>query len=213
MPVILFDFDGVLADTMEDVLAFGQEACAQLGFECHPSPADLDALDTMSVADYGRQLKLPPEYIEEFISRYLQLFIQKTTPPKLFPGMERVISQAAKNNALAIITGNSTLTVEAFLKEHKLHDYIKLVLGAEKKASRAEKIRSALRNLGKPAETAWMVGDSISDIRAAQETSLKSVAVTWGHQSPSRLQKAGPDYLVHSPEDLADLLKNGLKRD
>lgn len=212
MAVILFDFDGVLADTMEDVLAFGREACAQLGFECSPSPADLDALDTMSVADYGRQLKLPPEYIEEFSSRYLQLFIQKPTPPRLFPGMERVISQAAKNNALAIITGNSTLTVEAFLKEYKLQDYIKLVLGAEKKASRAEKIRSALRTLGRPAETAWMVGDSISDIRAAQETSLKSVAVTWGHQSFSRLQKAGPDYLVHSPQELAELLKNGRKR-
>ena len=57
MSIILFDFDGVLADTLDDLLSFAQEACAQLGFPRNPTPADLDALETMSFIDYGRQLK------------------------------------------------------------------------------------------------------------------------------------------------------------
>jgi phosphoglycolate phosphatase len=206
MAIILFDFDGVLADTLEDVLNFGREACAQMGFEREPTSADLNALETMSVAEYGRQLELPPQHIDEFCARYLQMFSQKQSPPKLFRGMKRVVTEAAEHNTLAIVTGNTTPTVEAFLKEHGLQEHIKLVIGAEQKAPRTEKIGIALRELERFDETVYMVGDSVSDIRAAQETSIKSIAVGWGHQSPDRLKAAQPDYLVGSPQELLELL-------
>ena len=53
-----------------------------------------------------------------------------------------------------------------------------------------------------------MVGDAISDIHAARQASIKSIAVGWGHQSPSRLMEANPDYLVKSPQELLELLKD-----
>jgi phosphoglycolate phosphatase len=208
MAIILFDFDGVLADTLDDTLNFGRKACAQMGFERSPSPADLDALDTMSVMDYGRQLNLPAHRIEEFSSRYLQMFTRKPVPPKMFAGMDRVISGSAEQHKLAIVTGNTTVTVEAFLKHYALRQHIKFVIGVEQQVARAEKIRIALREIGRTEENAYMIGDSISDIRAARETSIKSIAVSWGHQSLSRLKAANPDYLVHSPKELAELLKN-----
>jgi phosphoglycolate phosphatase-like HAD superfamily hydrolase len=213
MPIVLFDFDGVLADTLEDVLDFGREACAQLGFERHPTPADLDALDTMSVAEYGRQLNLPAQHIDEFSTRYLQMFEQKPYPPKLFRGMERVITEAAEHHMLSIVTGNTTPTVEAFLEAHRLREFIKLVVGAEQKVPRAEKIRIALRYIGGSDKPVYMVGDSVSDVRAARETLIKSIAVGWGHQSLPRLKTANPDYLVSSPEELSAILTNGTKLD
>ena len=69
MSFILFDFDGVLADTIDDLLNFAKEACAQLGLQRIPTPADLDALDTMSFADYGRQLEVPDQQIDQFVKR------------------------------------------------------------------------------------------------------------------------------------------------
>lgn len=205
--MLLFDFDGVLADTLEDVLKFGREACAQMGFECNPTPADLDALETMSVQDYGRQLQLPAQYIDEFCSRYLQMFSQRQQPARLFKGMEAVLEQASKQYTIAIVTGNTTATVEAFLKGYGLRKYTKLVVGAEQQVPRAEKIRIALRKLGRVAEPVYMVGDSVSDIRAAMENHVKSIAAGWGHQSPARLKATHPDYLVNSPKELQELLK------
>jgi phosphoglycolate phosphatase len=208
MAIILFDFDGVLADTLEDLLDFAREACAQLGFQRNPTPADLDALEMMSFVDYGLQLKLPQKYIDAFVSRCLKMFDQKPHPPKIFPGMERVITEASKRNTLAIVTGNTTSTVKGFLEEYGLQEYIRLVIGVEQKAPRPEKIRSALRELGRIDQTVYMIGDSVSDVRAARETSIKSIAVGWGHQSPSHLLKASPDFLVNSPQELMGLLKN-----
>jgi phosphoglycolate phosphatase len=207
MAIILFDFDGVLANTLDDLLNFAREVCAQLGFPRDPTPADLDVLETMSFVDYGRQLKLPPQYIEAFVNQCLQMFNQRSHPPEIFEGMGQVIIEAAKDNTIAIVTGNTTPTVEGFLKENNLGEHIKLVIGVEQKGSRPEKIKRALRGLGQGEEFAYMVGDAVSDIRAAREASIKSIAIGWGHQSPARLMTASPDYLVNSPQELLELMK------
>jgi len=49
----LFDYDGVLADTLADMLRFAGETCAEMGHPRTPTPADLDDLETMSFVDYG----------------------------------------------------------------------------------------------------------------------------------------------------------------
>ena len=207
MAIILFDFDGVLADTLDDLLNFAQAACAKLGLQCNPTPADLDALDTMSFTEFGWQLKVPGQHIDEFVSLCLQMFNQRPRPPKLFPGMGRVVTEAAKRNTIAIVTGNTTPTVDGFLKENNLRKHIRLVIGVEQKGTRPEKIRYALRELSQEGEAAYMVGDAVSDIRAARETAIKSIAVSWGHQNPSRLRQAKPDYMFKSPQELLEFIK------
>jgi phosphoglycolate phosphatase-like HAD superfamily hydrolase len=50
-----------------------------------------------------------------------------------------------------------------------------------------------------------MVGDSVSDVRAAKEAGVKSIAVGWGHQSLERLIEAAPDHVVRSPGELIEI--------
>jgi len=207
MSFILFDFDGVLADTLEDMLKFAKEACTQLGLPCNPTPADLDALENMSFVDYGRQLEVPTQQVDQFVSLCLEMFNQRQQPPKIFDGMELVVRESAKHNTMAIVTGNTTPTVEAFLDKYGLREQIKLIIGVDQKGSKPEKIKRALNELAQTAESTYMVGDAVSDIRAARETNVKIIAVGWGHQSPSRLLEAQPDYLVKSPQELLQLLQ------
>ena len=47
----------------------------------------------------------------------------------------------------------------------------------------------------------------VSDIMAAKEASVTSVAVTWGHQSLERLLRGDPDYLVRFPQDLIEVIE------
>jgi phosphoglycolate phosphatase-like HAD superfamily hydrolase len=49
-----------------------------------------------------------------------------------------------------------------------------------------------------------MIGDAVSDIRAARAAGIKSVAVTWGHQSRQKLSQEAPDLIIDEPEDLAN---------
>jgi len=52
-----------------------------------------------------------------------------------------------------------------------------------------------------------MVGDSVSDIHAAREASVKSIVVSWGHQSAETLIRAKPDTIVYSPQELLEVLE------
>jgi phosphoglycolate phosphatase-like HAD superfamily hydrolase len=55
----------------------------------------------------------------------------------------------------------------------------------------------------------FVIGDSVSDVRAAREVGARSIAVTWGHQSAARLAALRPDHLVTTPDELYQALAQG----
>jgi phosphoglycolate phosphatase-like HAD superfamily hydrolase len=61
--------------------------------------------------------------------------------------------------------------------------------------------------LEREGEAVFMVGDSLSDVRAAKEASVTSIAVTWGHQSLENLLRGKPDFVVSSPEGLVEVVE------
>ncbi len=207
MALILFDFDGVLADTLGDLLQFGQEACDELGVKHLATPEDLDTLEIMSFATYGRQLEVPEDLVDEFVSRCLRKFEEKKSPPAIFKGLDEVVRKLSKNHTIGVITGNSSQNVRDFLVEHKLDGLVRAIFGVDSPGSKAEKISLAQNQLAAKGEAVFMVGDSASDIHAAKEASVKSIAVSWGHQSAEVLIRAKPDHIVRSPQELFEVIE------
>lgn len=208
--VIIFDFDGVLADTLGIILNMGKQVSARLGYPFTPSSEDLNALEMMSFAEYGRQLGIPEQSIQAFVEGCVELFTQMDQAPPIFPGMAELVRQLAATSKLGIVTGSPESTVRKFLKEHGLEGAIDVILGISFPGARAEKVREAIHRLGGEGDTpADMVGDSISDIRAARAVGITAIAVGWGHQSPERLAAEKPDYLVKTPAELMGLLCEG----
>lgn len=206
MALILFDFDGVLADTLGDLLQFGQEACDELGVKHIATPEDLDELEVMSFATYGQQLEVPEHLVDEFVRRCLAKFGEKKSPPDIFKGLDEVIRELSASNVIAVITGNSSENVRAFLVEHVLNECVRAIFGVDSPGSKAEKISLAQNQLTAQGEAVFMVGDSASDVHAAKEASVKSIAVSWGHQSSEILIRAEPDFIVHSPRELMEVI-------
>lgn len=209
MALILFDFDGMLADTLGDMIRFAQEVCDELGVDHTVTPDDLSSLEIMSFAEYGRQLEVPEPLVEEFVRRSLKKFSEKKAPPDIFKGLDEVVGKLAVNNVVAIITGNTTDNVKAFLAGHGLDGHVRAIFGVDSPGSKAEKIARARGRFAKDGEAVFMVGDSVSDVRAAKDASVKSIAVSWGHQSAETLTRAGPNYLVHSPRELFEIITKG----
>jgi phosphoglycolate phosphatase len=208
MALILFDFDGVLADTLGDLLQFGQEACDELGVKHIATQNDLSSLEVMSFATYGQQLEIPDHLINEFVRRCLAKFGTKKSPPEIFKGLDKVVRGLSTNNTIGVITGNSSGNVKAFLAEHGLDGCVRAIYGVDAPGSKVQKISQARNQFLKDDELVFMVGDSASDIRAAKEAGVKSIAVTWGHQSAETLLRAGPDHLIHSPSELLKVIES-----
>lgn len=209
MTLILFDFDGVLADTLGDMLQFAQEVCDELGVRHVVTQSDLSNLEVMSFATYGRACEVPEELVDEFVRGCLMRFAEKKSPPEIFRGLVEVIKELSTTHVLAIVTGNTAQNVNAFLIEHGLDECFRAVYGVDMPGSKAEKILQAQNQFAAENEAVYMVGDSVSDVRAAREAGVQSIAVSWGHQSMEMLLKAKPDAFVHSPGEMLEHVQAG----
>jgi phosphoglycolate phosphatase len=209
MALIVFDYDGVLADTLDDLLQFGQEACNILGVKHIVTKEDLSSLEVMSFTSYGQACEVPEHLVGEFVKICLNFFAEKKSPPAIFTGLSSVVRYLSVNHTLAIVTTNSSQNVNAFLVQHGLEGFIQAVYGVDSPGSKAQKISMARNRLleKKKQESAFMVGDSLSDMLAAKEASVTSVAVTWGHQGLENLLRGNPDYVVSSPDKLIEVIE------
>jgi phosphoglycolate phosphatase len=210
MTLILFDYDGVLADTLGIMLQFGQEVCDELGVFHTVTKDDLNSLEVMSFVEFGRKCEVPEPLVNEFVRRWFKRFDEKKSVPAIFIGLEEAVKKLSANNTIVIITGNTTQNVKDFLIEHRLDEHIHAIYGLDLPGSKAEKISLAQNQFAADAkhEAVFMVGDSASDVRAAKEAAVKSIAVSWGHQNIEILTRAKPDHIVHSAKELMEVFNH-----
>ncbi len=208
MALIIFDFDGVLADTLDDLIQIGQDVCDELGVKHVVKKDDLSKLEIMSFASFGRACEVPENLVDKFVQSCLARFAEKKSPPAIFTGLSNIIRNLSINHKIVIITTNSSQNVNAFLVEHGLSECIHAVYGVDSPGSKAHKISIARDRLSADIKqvSVYMVGDSLSDIRAAQETATTSIAVTWGHQSLEYLLSGDPDYVINFPDELIKII-------
>jgi phosphoglycolate phosphatase len=212
MSLILFDFDGVLADTLADMLRFAQEVCDELGVQHTVIESDLSELEVMSFATLGRACGTPEELVDEFVRRCTGKFAATKSPPAIFEGLADVVRKLAERHLLVVVTGNTAANVQAFLKEHGLAGCFRGVYGLEIPGSKVEKILMARAHSAAENDAVFMVGDSLSDVRAAKEAGVKSIAVGWGHQSLERLIGAAPDHVARLPGELIEIAQTASAR-
>ena len=207
MALVIFDYDGVLADTLDDLIRFGQQACNQLGVKHTVTKDDLSNLEIMSFATYGRACEVPEHLIDEFVKISLKLFAEKESPPAIFDGLSEVIQQFSTKHKIAIVTTNSSQNVHAFLTKHGLDHLVHAVYGVDTPGSKAQKIAIARERFVKNGEAVFMIGDALSDVRSAKEAGVISIAITWGHQSVETLLQGEPDHIVRSPQELIAVIE------
>ena len=207
--ILIFDFDGVLADSLLPMLGYAEQVCRELGISYTPTKADLEALEHMEFSEFGRQLGVPEDQIEIFVSRNFELFTQRKESLQITPGMDSVVRVLSQFCSLGIITGNSCVVVEKFLTVYGLRNLFQNVLCAEHEGNRLEKILKIKTHTSTPNGEIYMIGDAVSDIRAARKAGVKSIAVSWGHQSKHKLTLEAPDLIIDEPQDLLTNFSKG----
>ena len=211
--ILIFDFDGVLADSLAPMLSYAGQVCRELGIAATPRISDLESLEKMEFSAFALQLGIPGDQIESFVKRNHELFSDREEPIPMKPGMGVVVADLAENSTLAIITGNSCKVVEKFLEAYGMRSKFQTVLCAEHEGTRLEKILNIKNQYHAQKAELYMIGDAVSDIRAAREAGVKSIAVAWGHQSKSKLIQEEPYLIIDEPEDLLAYFSEGTENE
>ena len=110
--------------------------------------------------------------------------------------------------SLGIITSNTEVNVQIFLRSHGL-EFFDFVRCSSKLLGKARMIRSVIRRQHVRAADILFVGDETRDIEAAKKVGIRMAAVTWGYNSRRSLEAMKPDFVFENPGELVAFLANG----
>lgn len=199
----MFDFDGVIADSLAAYYPVFAATCKELGFS---GPATLDAFldvfDTNAVK--GLRRAGVPFYKLRKLGRCLAprvAELNRNVSP--FPEMTPLLNHLAARHPVYVVTSNMTDTARSFLDTHGVAG-LQGVIGADIKASKVRKIRRIRKR--HPGVSSWYVGDTKGDMVEGRAAGATTVAVTWGWHDRARLQSGQPNHMVDSVKALARLL-------
>ncbi len=215
--LVVFDLDGTLVDSVPD-LAFCVDEMLKLmdlppageakvrqwvgnGVERLVKRALLGRMDGEPDADlFDRALPIFLELYGENISRR----------SCLFPGVEQGLSWLAEHKInLACVTNKAQRYTIPLLKELGIYERFAIVLSgdslSEKKPS-AMPLLHAAEHCGIAKENCLMVGDSISDVRAARAAGFPVICLSYGYNHGQDIRTAEPDAVIDSLAELPGLL-------
>ncbi len=193
---ILFDFDGVVADSAK--AAFGvhkylhphaTEEAWKRQFEGNVfEHKDPDGTHTPEC-----KLDIP------WFDAYLPVM---KTDVDIFPGMKEVIFELEKKYTLVIISSTLSFPIEEFLDSHDLRSHFDWVMGSDIHTSKVEKIKMVFERYNTTAEHCIFITDTLGDLREAEKMNVESLAVSWGFNTVETLRKGKHVIIVEKPEEI-----------
>jgi pyrophosphatase PpaX len=208
-PTVLFDLDGTLIDSGEIILSSFRHATQTVLEREIPDEVLAAAVGGSNIYDQMRAFD--EEHVDELVRVYREHNEPLHDDLVAFEGVERVLERLkSEGRQLGIVTAKRRRTVDLAFAILPLERYFDAVVTAEQTEHHKphpEPVLTALERLGSEPADAAFVGDSPFDMGAGKAAGVFTVAVSWGKIHPvERLRDAGADAVVHSPDELLDVL-------
>jgi phosphoglycolate phosphatase len=211
---ILFDLDGTLLDTLEDLADSANRVLSAGGFPQHQLEAyryfvgdGLAMLITRALPEDQRNEEIIRDCLDAFLKDYRRNWKVKTKPYKGITGLldaltTRGIRMAVLSNKLHDF---KRLCVSEFLFNWQFEAVFGQRENVPPKPDPTGALEIAERLNLVPSEFLYL-GDSAVDMKTAVAASMFPVGVTWGFRTADELQKNGCKVLIDQPQEVLDLL-------
>ena len=209
---VVFDLDGTLLDTLQDLANAVNYALEQQGMpkrtleEVRQFVGNGVRLLMIRAVPDGENNPLFEETFALFKEYYGEHCNDTTC---LYPGVEEMItSLKAQGYRLAIVSNKADFAVKE-LQQIYFKGKIEVAIGEKdgiRKKPAPDTVMQALKELGSSSEEAVYVGDSDVDIATAANSGMPCISVTWGFRDVPFLKEHGATHLAASAEELYAIL-------
>jgi phosphoglycolate phosphatase len=198
--LVIFDFDGTLADSFPWFLDVFDILAERFKFK-KLDRSNLEALRRMDNRQLLKALDVPMWKVPMIGAHAKAMQGENVDKINLFEGVADVLYELHRRGVqIAVVTSNSRENVEKVLGPSTAN-----ISHYECGASlfgKAAKFRSAMKAAGVTASETLSIGDEVRDIEAARECGIAAGAVTWGYAAPDRLEAERPDHMFALPSDI-----------
>ncbi|AFY33255.1 HAD-superfamily hydrolase, subfamily IA, variant 1 [Calothrix sp. PCC 7507] len=206
--VIIFDFDGTIADTLDALVSIANRLAVEFGY-IQITPEELAILRNFSSREIIKYSGISVFKIPFLVKKVKSELKDKIHEFKPISGIQSALIELKHEGyKLGIITSNSQENVTEFLKNNALDSLFDFIYSGVTIFGKTTIINNVLRQKQFKAQEVIYVGDETRDIEASKKANIKVIAVTWGFNSSEALAKQKPDFLIHQPNELLTVIRS-----
>ncbi len=206
--LFIFDLDGTLVDSLEDITASVNFALQKLGRPLVPLAKVREFVGDGVTTLLSRALGEQQEFLEDakgiYTVHHSRNLVVRT---KLYPGVRETLERF-RFLPMAVVTNKPVVFSEPILEQLGVRGYFRTIIGADSglplKPEPAAFNRIMADTGVAPTDTV-IVGDGTTDIRGGKAAGAVTCGVTYGFRSEDLLKGERPDYLIRSFSELAGL--------
>ncbi|NEX14361.1 MAG: HAD family hydrolase [Prosthecochloris sp.] len=207
--LLVFDFDGTLADSEASIMHALQLVARDLGLSGVDrlrarKSIGLPLRDTIAMG-----LDLEPEEASRAVELYRMHYNEVAFgSTRLFPGVKDTLDFLRQDFLLAVASSKSSQGLKSMMQHLEIIDRFAFIAGAQdvqQGKPAPDMVLIALKALDVTAEKCLVVGDTVYDIEMGQRAYADTCAVTYGNNSADELRRLDPTYLIDSFEHVISL--------
>jgi phosphoglycolate phosphatase len=199
-PLIIWDFDGTMADSLGVVERLLLKLAPDYG---------IAAPDRATILDWrGKDLKtvlvhlgLSWRKVPGLLLKVQRGMAKEIAGIPVIAGLEPVMRELAKDYRFVLLSSNAKDNVERWLDMQGWRGWFERVVTGSSLGGKARHFDKLVKQMKVPKHRVVVVGDEFRDIAAARESGLKCVIVGWGFQTEAGLRQHGVVPVV-KPEEL-----------
>lgn len=213
---MIFDLDGTLLDTIDDLADAMNAALVKRGYpprtphECRYLVGDgAEHFASGALPAEARQPEIITELTQSYLVEYAINWNRKTAP---YPGISELLPALTEQNIPMAVLSNKP---DAFVRQTVSHYFPKIPFAAICGARPGSALkpnpataRHIAKHLGCPPERIFFVGDTRTDMHTACAAGMIPVGVLWGFREARELLANGARHLIKQPADFLLLLES-----
>jgi phosphoglycolate phosphatase len=207
---IIFDLDGTLVDSLEDLADSTNYVLSCYGQPTHEVQSFKKMVGDGTRTLMSRALPADKQDLVEpalgkMREKYTEICLNKTRP---YDGLQKVLAELKDRGVkLAVLTNKDQKMAEKIVT-HFFDQYFTIIRGtinAVPLKPDPKAVLEILKEMNVKPENAAFVGDSNIDIKTAQAAGITGIGVNWGFRGEQELKEAGADYTIDEPKALLQL--------
>lgn len=211
--LVIFDFDGTLADTRNIIVKAKMETNERLGLPFRDEEACAATIGLTAEAGF---LQMYPDASANLMAQgakiYRELFdaLKKEMPPVVFPHVREVmVALRDAGVRMSVASSRQTPSLKEFLDAMALTPFFDLIIGSNdttKYKPDPEPVLVTLERLGFAAERVLVVGDMPYDVLMGRNAGTDACGVTYGNSCAAELAASGANYVIDDFGELTNIV-------
>ncbi len=208
---VIFDFDGVIADSIGTIFKICEAVCKEMGIEFYDSISDFTKNLDGNYKHFYLKLGIKEKDSGKANRIYKKHFLKLGEGIGLFEGVEEVLYLLKKKGfKIGICSNTHEFIVRTLLKRFGIEKYVDAVIGGKdinKLKPDPALIILVIEKLGVEADHTAYVGDMEVDMLAGKAAKVgRLIAVTYGYHTREMLDIFDPDAMAYTPEEILENL-------